>query len=141
MLETDDLTILTDQELAAWHMVALEAEPKYRLLAENEWKMRALRVQKDFNDETVKKQMKLTKWGIILGAVVAIVGAIIGAILTATLPRMLSVGSPPSPQVSSTHSFPKTTAVPATPSLKQEARQGSDKLGTKKASILSKLPR
>ena len=85
MLETDDLTILTDQALAKWHAEAKGAAPQYEILAENEWRMRTLRTQRDFNEAIVKKQMRLTKFSIVFG----LVGIIIGAALTFLLQNLL----------------------------------------------------
>lgn len=85
MLETDHLTSLTDRELAKWHAEAKEAHPRFEILAENEWRMRQLRIHRDFNEAIVKKQMTLTRYGIGF----ALAGVIIGALLTFFLPRLL----------------------------------------------------
>jgi hypothetical protein len=115
MLETDDLTVLTDQELANWHTEARGAAPQYEILAENEWRMRVLRVQRDFNEAIVKKQMRLTKFSIGFG----LVGIIIGVALTFLLPRLLPVEKQVSPSISAEQSFLSTTITTGKATAKQ----------------------
>ncbi|MHB8091768.1 MAG: hypothetical protein ACYDH8_09270 [Syntrophales bacterium] len=120
MLETDDLSILTDKELAKWHAEARGAAPQYEILAENEWRMRALRVQRDFNEAIVKKQMRLTKFSIVFG----LVGIIIGVVLTFLFPRLLPVDKRVSPSISSEQSFLSTTVTTGKATAKQANPKG-----------------
>ena len=138
MLETDDLTSLTDVELAKWHAEAKEAHPKFEILAENEWRMRTLRVQRDFNEAIVKKQMRLTKFSIVFG----LVGIIIGAALTFLFPRLLPVEKRVSPSISSEQSFLPTTETTGKATAKQATLKGIVPLATngKNDSTSSKAP-
>lgn len=81
MLEKDDLTALTDQELAKWHAEAREAAPQYEILAENEWRMRPIRKQHELNKALMFEQHKLNKRLVIITAIAALVAAIVGGLL------------------------------------------------------------
>jgi hypothetical protein len=84
MLETDDLTSLTDVELAKWHAEAEGAGRKYEILAENEWRMRPMR-----------EQHRLNKRVVIIAAVISALSGIFGGLVQ----RYIPVCHPAAPQL------------------------------------------
>jgi len=81
MHDTDDLTTLTDFELAKWHEEAMGALPKYTILAENEWRMRSIRKQDELNKFLMREQHKLNRYLVIITAIATLVAAILGGVI------------------------------------------------------------
>jgi hypothetical protein len=81
MLETDDLSVMTDQQLAKWHAEAREAAAQYAILAENEWRMRPIRKQHELNKTVIVEQHKLNKRLVIITAIATLVAAILGGLI------------------------------------------------------------
>lgn len=81
-----DLTKMSEDELVKWQ-AGWKSTSHYYLLAQREWQRRAKVEQQEADNRIIEKQIKLTRFSMIITAIATIAAAILGAWAQSTLTR------------------------------------------------------